>query len=70
MSYLKDRIFAFDIETVIDVESSRNFLGLNSEACKSEIAEKNDATRSLLHKVSRNLSSSDNCEASFGELDH
>ena len=40
MSYIKDRIFAFDIETVIDIESSRSFLGLNSEACKSEIAEK------------------------------
>ena len=40
MSYIKDRIFVFDIETVIDIESSRSFLGLNSEACKSEIAEK------------------------------
>ena len=40
MSYIKDRIFVFDIETVIDIESSGSFLGLNSEACKSEITEK------------------------------
>jgi len=40
MSYIKDRIFVFDIETVVDVKSSISFLGLNSEACKSEIAEK------------------------------
>ena len=33
-------VFVFDIETVIDIESSGSFLGLNSEACKSEIAEK------------------------------
>ena len=37
MSYIKDRIFVFDIETVIDIESSRSFLGLNSEAYQTTI---------------------------------
>ena len=37
MSFIKDRIFVFDIETVIDIESSRNFLELSQSASKEEV---------------------------------
>ena len=37
MSFIKDRIFVFDIETVIDIESSRNFLELSQSASKKEV---------------------------------
>ena len=40
MSYIKDRIFIFDIETVIDVESSRNFLELSKTTQNKEVVEK------------------------------
>jgi len=40
MSYIKDRIFVFDIETIIDLESSRNFLDLSKDTAKKEVIEK------------------------------
>ncbi|MBC8225620.1 MAG: 3'-5' exonuclease [Gammaproteobacteria bacterium] len=40
MSYIKDRIFVFDIETVIDVESSRSFLGLSEKITNEEVIAK------------------------------
>ncbi len=39
MSYIKDRIFVFDIETVTDVESSRNFLDLKKDIGQKEVIE-------------------------------
>ena len=37
MNYRKNRLFVFDIETVIDVESSRSFLKLGNSVSKEDV---------------------------------